>query len=47
LAKLAAITPVRRLGTAEELAAAYVYLASEEAGFTTGTVLAVDGGIPL
>ncbi len=47
LAKLAAMTPVGRLGTAEELAAAYVYLASEEAGFTTGTVLAVDGGLPL
>lgn len=40
-------TPVQRLGTVEELAAAYLYLASEEAGFVTGTVLSVDGGISL
>lgn len=36
--------PMRRLGTAEEAAAAILFLASEEAGFTTGADLAVDGG---
>lgn len=40
-------TALQRLGTVEELAAAYLYLASEEAGFVTGTVLSVDGGISL
>ena len=39
--------PMGRLGTAEEVAAAVLYLAGEEAGFTTGTVLIVDGGFSL
>jgi 2-keto-3-deoxy-L-fuconate dehydrogenase len=36
--------PMGRLGTAEEIAAAAVYLASDESAFTTGTALIVDGG---
>jgi 3-oxoacyl-[acyl-carrier protein] reductase len=40
-------TPLQRLGTVEELASAYLYLASEEAGFINGTVLSVDGGLSL
>ncbi|QAT48835.1 glucose 1-dehydrogenase [Caproiciproducens sp. NJN-50] len=40
-------TPLKRLGKPEEIAAACVYLASDEAGFVTGTVLKVDGGIVL
>ncbi|MBK8493389.1 MAG: beta-ketoacyl-ACP reductase [Saprospirales bacterium] len=40
-------TPVGRLGTPEEIAAAYAYLASEEAGFINGTVLSIDGGLSL
>ena len=36
--------PMGRLGTLEEMAAACVYLASDESTFTTGTVLVVDGG---
>jgi NAD(P)-dependent dehydrogenase (short-subunit alcohol dehydrogenase family) len=35
---------VRRMGEPTEIAAAVVYLASPEAGFTTGEVLHVDGG---
>jgi 2-keto-3-deoxy-L-fuconate dehydrogenase len=39
--------PMGRLGTAEEVAAAAVYLASEESSYTTGTALVVDGGFSL
>jgi 3-oxoacyl-[acyl-carrier protein] reductase len=40
-------TPVGRLGKPEEIAAAYLFLASEEAAFINGTVLSVDGGITI
>ncbi len=36
--------PTGRFGSAEEIAALATYLASDEAGFTTGTVNVVDGG---
>jgi len=36
--------PMGRLGTAEEIAMMAVYLASDEARFTTGTTALVDGG---
>ena len=36
-----------RLGTAEEIAAIAVYLASDESTFTTGTTISVDGGISI
>ena len=36
-----------RLGTAEEIAALAVYLASDEANFTTGAIHLVDGGFAL
>jgi NAD(P)-dependent dehydrogenase (short-subunit alcohol dehydrogenase family) len=42
---LVARQPVGRLGTAEEIAHAIAYLASPAAGYTTGTALAIDGGI--
>ncbi|MCC6799268.1 MAG: 3-oxoacyl-[acyl-carrier-protein] reductase [Anaerolineae bacterium] len=38
-------TPVRRLGAPEDIAAAYLFLASEEASFVNGIVLSVDGGL--
>jgi 3-oxoacyl-[acyl-carrier protein] reductase len=37
-------TPLRRVGTPEEVAEMVVYLASDEAGFVTGEVLGMDGG---
>ncbi|MFM1856921.1 MAG: hypothetical protein RLZ83_2230 [Pseudomonadota bacterium] len=36
--------PMGRLGTAEEVAALALHLASDESGFTTGTTAIVDGG---
>ncbi len=36
--------PVGRFGASEDIAAAVLYLASDAAKFTTGTILAVDGG---
>lgn len=42
---LVARQPIGRLGTAEEIAEAIVYLASPSAGYVTGTALMIDGGI--
>ena len=41
---LAAMHPVGRMGRPEEVAAAVLYLASDDAKFTTGVSLPVDGG---
>ena len=38
-------TPVRRMGEPRDVASAYLFLASEEAGFINGAVLSVDGGV--
>ena len=40
----AAVHPVGRIGTVEEVASAVLYLCSQGAAFTTGHALAVDGG---
>jgi 2-keto-3-deoxy-L-fuconate dehydrogenase len=39
--------PLGRLGTAEEVAALAVYLASDESAFTTGAIHVIDGGFTL
>jgi NAD(P)-dependent dehydrogenase (short-subunit alcohol dehydrogenase family) len=38
-------TPLRRLGTPEDIAAAVAFLASDNASFITGAILPVSGGI--
>jgi NAD(P)-dependent dehydrogenase (short-subunit alcohol dehydrogenase family) len=43
-AALVTTVPMARLGLSEELAAAIVFIASDEASFITGHVLDVDGG---
>src|SRR5437016_8535998 len=42
--QVASIIPVARVGASEEIAAAVLYLCSDNAKFTTGTSLVVDGG---
>ena len=37
-------TPVKRLGTPEDIANAYLFLAGDDASFVNGAVLSVDGG---
>lgn len=39
--------PAGRLGTPEEVAAAYTFLASDEAAFINGATISVDGGLTL
>jgi 3-oxoacyl-[acyl-carrier protein] reductase len=38
-------TPLGRMGKPEDIANAYVWLASDAAAFVTGTVISVDGGL--
>ncbi|MEM7601713.1 MAG: SDR family oxidoreductase [Verrucomicrobiota bacterium] len=38
-------TPLGRLGTPEEIAAAFHFLASDDASYVTGAIIPVDGGI--
>ena len=42
---LAAAAPMGRMGEAEEVAQAILYLASDESSFTTGAEIVVDGGL--
>lgn len=39
--------PLRRLGTPEDVANLYAFLASDEAAFISGTVISVDGGLTI
>jgi 2-keto-3-deoxy-L-fuconate dehydrogenase len=43
-AEMAATQALERMGTPEEIAAAALYLASDEAAFVTGTALLIEGG---
>ena len=41
------IIPLRRMGSADDIAKAVAFLASDEAGYITGQVLCVDGGMAM
>jgi 3-oxoacyl-[acyl-carrier protein] reductase len=47
LAGIAAGIPMGRFASPSEMASAVAFLASEEAGYITGTVLPVDGGLSM
>lgn len=47
LAEIAAGIPMSRFARPEEMATAIAFFASEEAGYITGTVLPVDGGLSM
>jgi 3-oxoacyl-[acyl-carrier protein] reductase len=47
LDRFISMTPARRLGEPEDVANAYLFLASDEASFVNGAVLSVDGGLVL
>lgn len=47
LSNMVAHTPVGRLGQPQDIAYAYLFLASDEASFINGAVLSVDGGLVL
>lgn len=43
--QMIAMVPLQRLGKPEDIAKAYLYLASDDSDYVTGSVLHVDGGI--
>lgn len=47
IASMTRAVPMRRLGRPEEVAAAAVFLASDEAGYITGQTLSVSGGLTM
>jgi 3-oxoacyl-[acyl-carrier protein] reductase len=46
-AKISATIPMGRMGTSDDIAAACVYLASDQAGYVTGTTIHVNGGMAM
>jgi enoyl-[acyl-carrier protein] reductase III len=45
--RIAAATPVRRLGTTDDVASLVAYLAGDAAGFLTGQTILLDGGLTI
>jgi enoyl-[acyl-carrier protein] reductase III len=47
VARLVAHTPVRRIGTVEDVAGCVAWIASDAAGFLTGQTIVLDGGLTI
>jgi 3-oxoacyl-[acyl-carrier protein] reductase len=47
IARIRPLIPVRRVGTPEDIAYLYLFLASEEAGFINGATIVADGALSL
>jgi len=47
VAELTALTPVRRIGTAEDVADCVAWIVSDGAGFLTGQIIVLDGGLTI
>jgi 3-oxoacyl-[acyl-carrier protein] reductase len=45
-AQVESLVPMKRVGTAEEVAALVSFLVSDQAGYVTGQVIGIDGGMP-
>ena len=41
------VVPMKRMGTAEEVASLVLFLLSDESGYVTGAEVAIDGGASL
>jgi 3-oxoacyl-[acyl-carrier protein] reductase len=47
LAEMASVIPIPRVGTTEDIAEGFLYLASDAARYVTGETIAIDGGISI
>jgi NAD(P)-dependent dehydrogenase (short-subunit alcohol dehydrogenase family) len=47
MAEVTAVTPVRRIGTVDDVADCVAWMVSDGAGFLTGQIIVLDGGLTI